>query len=79
MHIVEQLLDRHGFRDRKPLRMCRMADCPDRDAQFEVIAGWKRTYLASDDPVLSIDLKARELIGSFCRAGSFCRPQTLKM
>ena len=78
VHIVEQLLDRHGFRDRKPLRMCRMADCPDRDAQFEVIAGWKRTYLSSDDPVLSMDLKARELIGNFCRAGSFYSRQTIK-
>ncbi|MCL2430682.1 MAG: ISAzo13 family transposase [Alphaproteobacteria bacterium] len=78
VHIVEQLLDRHGFRDRKPLRMCRMADCPDRDAQFEVIAGLKRTYLDSDDPILSMDLKARELIGNSCRAGSFYSRQTIK-
>jgi hypothetical protein len=78
VHIVAQLLDRDGFRDRKPLRMCRMADCPDRDAQFEVIAGLKRAYLASDDPVLSMDLKARELIGNFCRAGSFYSRQTIK-
>jgi hypothetical protein len=78
VHLVAQLLDRHGFRDRKPLRMCRLADCPDRDAQFEIIAGWKRTYLASDDPVLSMDLKARAPIGNFCRAGSFYSRQTIK-
>jgi hypothetical protein len=76
--IVEQLLDRHGSRDRKPLRMSRMADCPDRDAQFEVIAGWKRTDLASDDPALSMDLKAREPIGNFCRAGSFDSRQAIQ-
>lgn len=78
VHIVEQLLDEHGFRRRKPLRMCRMADCDDRDAQFDVIAGLKQTYLASADPVLSMDLKARELIGNYCRAGSFYSRETIK-
>lgn len=78
VHIVAQLLDRHGFRDRKPLRMCRMADCPDRDAQFEVIAGLKRAYLDAGDPVLSMDLKSRELIGNFCRAGSFYSRRAIK-
>ncbi|MBV8217481.1 MAG: ISAzo13 family transposase [Solirubrobacterales bacterium] len=78
VHIVGQLLDQAGFHDRKPLRMCRMADCPDRNAQFEVIAGLKQTYLASADPILSMDLKARELIGNFCRAGSFYSKRTVK-
>lgn len=77
--VVAQLLKRDGFRKRKPLRMRRMADHPDREAQFEIVAGLKRTYLESDDPVLSMDLKARELIGPFHRAGSLYSRKTIEV
>lgn len=77
--VVAQLLKRAGFRRRKPLRMRRMADHPDREAQFEIIAGLKRDYLDSDDPVLSMDLKARELIGPFHRAGSLYSRKTIEV
>lgn len=79
VHIVAQLLRRHGFRNRKPLRKRRMADHPDREAQFQIIGGLKQTYSASDDPILSMDLKARELIGPFHRAGSLYTRETIKV
>jgi hypothetical protein len=46
-----------------------MGQFAQRDAQFEYIAGIKRTYLDRGLPVLSIDTKKRELIGPFYRYG----------
>ena len=36
---------------------------------YENIARLEREYLASDDPILSMDTKKKELIGDFYRAG----------
>lgn len=47
-----------------------MARHPDRDAQFAVIAGLRSAYLDSPNPILSVDLKSRELIGPCRRAGA---------
>ena len=45
----------------------------DRNAQFENIARIKRDYLNSLDPILSIDTKKRELLGTFYRDGRVTR------
>lgn len=79
VHIVDQLLDRHGFHERKALRMKPLGRHPDRDAQFETIARLKREFLASPDPVLSIDLKARELLGNFFRSGTLQTRETIRV
>jgi len=42
---------------------------PDRNAQFQNIARWKRECLDAGQPVLSIDAKKKELLGNFHRAG----------
>jgi hypothetical protein len=77
VHIVDQLLDLFDFHQRKALRMQRMGDHSDRDAQFEVIARLKRQSLDAGVPVLSMDLKSRELIGNFFRAGTLHTRQTV--
>src|SRR3954470_16409740 len=69
VHIVDQLLDRHGYHERKALRMEPLSRHPDRNSQFETIARLKRAYLDSADPILSMDLKSRELLGNFFRSG----------
>jgi hypothetical protein len=79
VHIVDQLLDRHGFHERKALRMRPMARPPDRDAQFETIARLKRESLDSPDPILSIDMKARELLGNFFRGGTLLTRETIRV
>jgi hypothetical protein len=80
VHIVDQLLDRHGFHERKALRMEPLARHPDRNAQFETIARLKQEYLVSPvDPVLSIDLKAREKLGNFFRSGTLFTRQTIRV
>jgi Rhodopirellula transposase DDE domain len=79
VHIVDQLLDRHGFHERKALRMRPLGRHPDRNAQFETIARIKQEYLDSLDPILSIDLKARELLGNFFRSGTLQTRATIRV
>ncbi len=79
VHVVDQLLDRHDFHERKALRMRPLSRHPDRDAQFEVIARLKRESLESADPILSIDLKARELLGNFFRSGTLQTRETIRV
>jgi Rhodopirellula transposase DDE domain len=45
------------------------ADHPDRDAQFEHINQTAKAALAAGDPVISVDTKKKELIGSFKNGG----------
>lgn len=78
-HIVDQLLDRHGFHERKALRMRPLRRHPDRDAQFEAIARLRRESLDSADPILSMDLKARELLGDFFRSGRLLTRETIRV
>ena len=46
-----------------------MGGHPDRNRQFENIARLRGEFLASDDPIVSMDTKKKELIGNFYRAG----------
>jgi hypothetical protein len=67
--VVKQLLRKHGYAKRKAQKSKAMGSHPDRNQQFENIARLKREYLASDDPIVSMDTKKKELIGNFYRAG----------
>jgi hypothetical protein len=79
VHIVNQLLDRYDYHERKALRMEPLSRHPDRNSQFETIARLKRAYLDSADPVLSMDLKSRELLGNFFRSGTLLTHETIRV
>jgi DDE family transposase len=79
VHIVDQLLDRYDYHERKALRMEPLSRHPDRNSQFETIAGLKHEYLDSADPILSIDLKSRELLGNFFRSGKLFTRATIRV
>ena len=68
-HTVRKLMRRHGLGQRRARKKKSLGAHPDRDAQFRNIAGLKAGYLATGDPVLSIDTKKKELIGNFAREG----------
>jgi hypothetical protein len=76
VHIVEQLLEEHGFHRRKVQKDLPLDEHPDRDAQFQNIARLKEEYLDSLNPLLSIDTKKRELLGTFYRAGTLLSTRT---
>lgn len=67
--VVKQLLKRHGYVTRKARKSRAMGGHPDRDRQFENIARLRREYLETDDPIVSMDTKKKELIGNFYREG----------
>ncbi len=50
-------------------------DHPDRDAQFRYINDCVADFLTSDDPVLSVDTKKKELVGNFKNNGRTWRPK----
>ena len=79
VHIVDQLLDRYGYHERKALRMQPLSSHPDRNSQFETIARFQREYLDSADPILSMDLKSRELLGNFFREGKLFTRATIRV
>ena len=48
---------------------------PDRDAQFRHINTLAEEFLASGDPVTSVDTKKKELVGRFAPAGREWHPE----
>jgi hypothetical protein len=68
-HTVRKLLKKHGLGQCKARKKKSMGAHPDRNAQFENIARLKADYLASGEPVISMDTKKKELIGDFVREG----------
>jgi hypothetical protein len=67
--VIRQLLDADGYHRRSIQKYLDMGEHQDRNAQFENIARIKQEYLDSPDPILSIDTKKRELLGTFYRDG----------
>lgn len=74
---VRQLLEEQGYRRRQMLKYLDMDQHPDRDAQFNNIARIKAEYLNSANPIVSIDTKKKELLGTFYRDGKVYTKQAL--
>ena len=67
--VVGNLLGELGFSRRQAQKRQTMGQDPQRNEQFERIAALKGEYFASDDPVISMDTKKKELLGNFHRPG----------
>ena len=48
---------------------------PDRDSQFRYIATQKQHFMASGDPIISVDTKKKEVLGDFKNAGQAWRQE----
>lgn len=69
-NIVRQLLRKHGYRLRKAQKRKSMKNkVPDRNEQFDNILRLKAEYMASGNPVISMDTKKKEHLGNFYREG----------
>jgi hypothetical protein len=66
---IRDLLAQEGYHRRQMQKDLAMGEHVDRDAQFENIAQFKHIYRHSANPIVSIDAKKRELIGTFYRDG----------
>lgn len=51
------------------------SDHPDRNDQFEFINQKAKEFLASDNPVISVDTKKKELVGQYKNPGKTWRPK----
>ncbi|MCL1883569.1 MAG: ISAzo13 family transposase [Defluviitaleaceae bacterium] len=69
MHVVKQLLDKHGFVKRKMQKTKTMKETKNRNEQFERIYELRAEYEDTENPIISIDVKKKEEIGNFYREG----------
>jgi hypothetical protein len=75
--VIQDLLNDQGFRRRSIQKYRDMGSHEDRNAQFQNIARIKAEYFATPNPILSIDTKKRELLGTFYRDGKVYTKQSL--
>jgi hypothetical protein len=78
VHVVDPLLNQHGFHRRQAQRTRPLGAHPDRNAQFDNIARLKCEFFDSPNPILSMDTKARELIGNYHRKGTLYTLETIE-
>lgn len=65
--VVRQLLKKHQFVKRKSQKQKAGGSCENRNEQFENIAHKVAQFRAAGAPVISMDTKKKELIGSYSR------------
>ena len=70
-YIVQQLLSNAGLKRRSYLKDASAKEIPFRNEQFEKIAHIKGAFLDAGLPVLSVDVKHKELLGNFFRDGKY--------
>lgn len=73
--VVRQILLSLGYSLQSNKKTKEGGDHPDRNAQFEHINTHSEEFLSKGDPVISIDCKKKELIGSFKNAGKEWTPK----
>jgi hypothetical protein len=72
--VIKKLLKSCHFVKRKMRKTKTLKDVENRNEQFEYIAKKRKQFIDKNLPVLSIDTKKKELIGSFFRQGkAFCK------
>jgi len=76
--IVRRMLDGLGVARRQMLKVLPGGDSPHRDAQFRHLAHLLQEFLEVGNPVLSIDTKKKECLGTLSRDGKVYCQQALK-
>jgi len=70
-----RLLHQEGFSTQANVKVTEGKRHPDRDAQFRYIAAQAREHLAAGQPVISVDAKKKQNVGSFKNGGREWRPE----
>jgi hypothetical protein len=76
-NVVRKLLKRHGYKRRKMLHGKSIKHVENRDEQFQKIKVLREEFVASDNPMISVDTKKKEPLGNLHREGlAYCnQPQ----
>ena len=72
--VVASILRTTGFSLQGNRKTLEGTQHPDRDAQFRHINRLAEQFLATGDPVISVDTKKKELVGRFAQTGREWRP-----
>jgi hypothetical protein len=78
-YICCKLLKKNKFVSRQAQKKKSFKQHPERNPQFENITKIKATYLAQNQPVISMDTKKKEMIGNFYRAGKLYTRETIEV
>lgn len=74
--VVQEVLREEGYSRQKNKKAEQVGEAdPDRDEQFRWIDSLAAEFLASGDPVISVDTKKKENIGNFSNHGTEYRPK----
>jgi transposase len=73
--VVADLLDELGYSLQANRKTKEGADHPDRDAQFQHINARVKQFRRTQQPIISVDTKKKELLGNFKNAGRERRPK----
>jgi len=74
-NVVRKLLHSMGYSLQSNRKTLEGGQHADRDAQFNYINTQVKDFLLSDDPVISVDTKKKELVGDFKNNGQEWRPK----
>ena len=78
--VVDQLLKKHDFCPRQAFKAeAGKQNIPHRDEQFKNIERIKEEYHTQGNPVMSMDVKKKELIGNFYRPGKLYTTEPLRV
>ena len=72
--LVRRLLHQMGYSLQAPAKQNEGAGHPDRDAQFAYLNALAGEFGAAGEPVISVDTKKKELIGSYANGGAERQP-----
>ena len=73
--VVANILRSQGYSLQGTRKSLEGRQHPDRDAQFRYLNTLAGQFLASGEPVISVDTKKKELVGRFSQAGAEWHPQ----
>ena len=73
--VVRRLLSEGGYSLQANTKTLEGNQHVDRDAQFGYLAAQTQGHMASDDPVISVDTKKKELVGTYKNAGPQWHPE----
>jgi len=76
---VRKLFHKHGYVRRKARKDKTHKSHPDRDKQFKRIRKLRKRFERKDQPVVSLDSKKKELIGTFYRDGRLYTQETISV
>lgn len=67
--VIKKLLRKHNYRRRKAQKKKALKEVENKDEQFEKIVSLKAEYEETDNPILRMDTKKKEVLGDFYREG----------